>query len=225
MEKLKTVSLFDFDGTMLKGDSIVEYISLAIKEGLCPKRNVPVMLLSALLAYGGIISAERAKSISLSFLKNVDKKSQEEFAKRFISENILPRLYPKAFERLLMHRANGDIVLIVSASPDCYMKYLPLYLPVDGVLASLTMDNGKVTCNFKGAEKLVRIKKWLKENNIAMDRENSFAYGDSSHDILMMELAQNPVCINPKKALSRTKPDWKTEYWSENGNNIINNGG
>ena len=33
----KAVSLLDFDGTMLKGDSIVEYISLAIKEGLCPE--------------------------------------------------------------------------------------------------------------------------------------------------------------------------------------------
>ncbi|NLJ63910.1 MAG: HAD-IB family hydrolase [Christensenellaceae bacterium] len=225
MEQLRAVSLFDFDGTMLKGDSIVEYISLAIKEGLCPKRNIPKILLSTLLALSGAISTERAKSMSLSFLKNVDKNRQEEFAKRFISEKLLPRLYPEAFDRLLMHRAKGDMVLIVSASPDCYMKHLPLYLPVDGVLASLTTDSGEVTCNFKGAEKPKRIEKWLKENNIAMDIENSFAYGDSSHDIPMMELTQNPICINPKKALSRAKPDWKMEYWGENGNKIKNNGG
>lgn len=114
-----------------------------------------------------------------------------------------------------MHQSRGDAVIIVSASPDCYMKYLTDYLPLDAVLATKTTKDGKVLRNIKGSEKPVIINEWLKNTNTEPDWDNSFAYGDSRHDMSMLDIVKTPVMVNAKPALINKKPDWRIEKWEE----------
>ncbi len=209
----RALALFDFDGTMLSGDSIVQYVKKAFKRGLVPYYLLPEIAFSAVAGYLRLAPDSAAKSWSLAFLSRIDEKKQEDFAREFIQEDLLPSIYPKALEHIFMHRSRGDAVIIVSASPDCYMKYITDYLPLDAVLATRTTKDGRVLCNMKGKEKPKAINEWLKTNNIEPDWDMSFAYADSGHDSPMMDMVKNPVMVNPKRALKQKRPFWQMEQW------------
>lgn len=92
----KPLAIFDFDGTMLDGDSIIRYVVYAIEKGFESKLRVPLILIESLLAVCGIISAETGKSRALSFLGRMTESEQVEFNQSFCRDKLLPRLYPQA---------------------------------------------------------------------------------------------------------------------------------
>jgi HAD superfamily hydrolase (TIGR01490 family) len=211
----RPLAIFDFDGTMIKGDSIVPYVQFALQKG---KLSLPDALragLYSLLGISRLVSAEKGKSGVLRFLRHMSMEEQQAFNDAFLKERILPRLFPRAVKRLLHHRAQNDIILLVSASPDCYMRKLASFLPVHDILASRTSPEGVVSSNCKGEEKVRRVRAWAEQNHFDIDWAASFAYGDNASDIPVMSLTGNPVCVNPKKALSGQKPEWKAEQWGE----------
>ena len=111
----KRIAIFDFDGTMIPGDSILYLIRYALKTGVMKFSDLPVLLLGA--ALGRFHSkAEKSKSLALRFMRRMDAEAQQVFFTAFIKDELLPRLYPAAVKRLMQHRANGDLILLVSAS-------------------------------------------------------------------------------------------------------------
>ena len=114
----------------------------------------------------------------------------------------------------MAHRANNDHVLILSASPEVYLKYLKKYLPVYQVICSTVDDEGNIISNAKGKNKGILIRQYVKEQGLSVDWENSYAYGDSLSDSGVMALCGNPVKVNPKPSFRRTHTGWKTVYWT-----------
>ena len=50
----------------------------------------------------------------------------------------------------------------------------------------------------KGNEKVERINNFLRESNIEIDYENSYAYSDSKSDLPMLSLVKNSFLVNKK---------------------------
>ena len=77
-------------------------------------------------------------------------------------------------------------------------------MPVDGILGTKTkIVNGKYTSrmigkNCKNAEKVVRLNIVLKQLDLEIDYDNSYAYSDSLHDIPMLKMVKNRIRINKK---------------------------
>lgn len=209
------IAIFDFDGTMIKGDSIVPYLVYAYQKGKLSLSDILGMLPSALLGVAGLISPEKGKTAALRFLRGMSREEQQAFNTDFLQQRILPKIFPLASKRLLYHRAQNHIILLVSASSDCYMKHLKDFLPVHDVLASPTSPEGVVTRNCKGEEKVRRVWQWVEENGLNIDWALSSAYGDNKSDAPVMALTGNPLCVNPKKALSKAHPEWPKENWEE----------
>lgn len=197
---------------MIPGDSIIYLIRYALKTGRMRLRDIPALLLGAVL---GRFPAhvEQGKSLALRFMRRMDAQQQRDFFTAFVKDCLLPRLYPAAVKRLMQHRAQGDLILLVSASTDCYMNLLTDYLPVHAVLSTPVTQEGRVTHNCRGAEKVRRVQMWLKENGITPDFANSCAYGDSPSDAGVGLMTGRPVCVNAKKALLKKQPDWPQEDW------------
>ena len=63
----RSLALFDFDGTMISGDSIVPYIKRAFKHGFVPYYTVPKIIFSAIAGYFNLVSDSVAKGWSLRF--------------------------------------------------------------------------------------------------------------------------------------------------------------
>ena len=169
-------AFFDFDGTLLRGDSIVRFCRFARKKGAAG----PLALLraGALAALYGlrVISAERAKAGALAFLKGWTDERRAPLADAFCREELLPRLYPDALAEIRRLQKEDARVWLVSASPEFYLR------PLEQVLRSAELMAAR------GEE---------------VDYAASWAYGDSRGDAPMLRLCGHKVAVNPRRGLTR----------------------
>ena len=92
--------------------------------------------------------------------------------------------------------------MLVTASPDAYMKYFKKLGVVDEVIGTrLQQRNGRYTHaiegrNCKGAEKAARIEAYLKERELSIDFEGSSAYSDCMSDLPMLKLVKNGYLVH-----------------------------
>lgn len=214
-------ALFDFDGTMIRGDSILLCIRYAIKTGFASPACLPGIGF-AFLAYALRRKSDtQAKERALRFLTGRTAQEVRAFSEAFCKEVLLPRIFPKALEELESARANGLKILMVSASPDFYLMPLKELLNLEGIIATradVTAEGrytGRITgFNCRGMEKALRIAEYLAAAGYELDTQASWAYGDSGHDWPMMSLVKYPVAVNAKKTLLRRCAGCRQERWT-----------
>lgn len=209
----KPLAIFDFDGTMISGDSIIRYTAYAMRRGYEPWRNIIPRLWQGLKAVCGLMSATEGKSRALSFLARMSREEQNEFNRAFCRDILMPRIFPKALERMEAHRREGLRILLVSASPDAYISHLKDFLPVDAIIASPTDERGRVSSSTRGKEKARRVREWAAGQDTQIDWAGSFSYGNSANDLPVMRLTGHPVCVNPSRRMKKLAPDLPAEKW------------
>ena len=208
----QALALFDFDGTLIPGDSIVAYTRFALRRG---RMRPGAYLLSAAHGAGYLLGLEdenQSKSHALAFRGRLSPADRDELDRAFAGA-LLARVYPAARARLEEHRQAGRVALLVTASPECYMRFVGPALGFRAVLATPVSDENAVHGNCKGEEKIRRVMQWLRENGVDADFSASFAYGDSKSDLPMLKLCGHPVLVNPKPALLRSAPHLPREAW------------
>lgn len=217
----KALAIFDFDGTMLSGDSIVGYIAYAVKHGFESRFSIIRHTINALSTLSGFKSIENGKSSALSFLKYMDSATQEEFNRSFCREVLFPRIYPKAKKSMERHHREGCHILLVSASPDAYLKYMKEFLPIDDVLASPTDHDGTVSSSTRGPKKVRRVENWAKSQNFEINWQTSWAFGNSINDLPVMHLCGRPVCINPTRRMRKMAVGLPIEHWNTTDSSVL----
>ncbi len=208
-----TLALFDFDGTMCPGDSIIRYVRAARGHGLMSRRQLFHAALCGLKFLMNIQSSDAMKSEALSFLGALTDAGRAQFDRDFALKTLLPRVSPEAFKRLNAHREKGDRTLLVTASTENYMRYVAESLGFDALLATPVTARGVVSGNCHGDEKARRISAYLNENAPDADLAASFAYGDSAGDLPMLRMVGHGYRVNPKRKLTRLAPDLPALFW------------
>ena len=221
---LKTFALFDFDGTLLRGDSIILFMRYALRKKLCSVWDLLRFAVAGGLFTTRMISPKRAKEIGLRFLSGKERAEYSAAAEEFCRTELLPRLYPQGMEAIRRHREAGHTVLLVSASPTFYLEPLKELLGFDEVIGTrfATDENGRFTVeivgqNCRGEQKVKRIQDYLIQTGMELDDESSYAYGDSSHDLPMLSLCEHIYIVNPNRLMRKmlgtlgsvTILDWK----------------
>lgn len=217
----KALALFDFDGTLWPGDSILPYLLFARRKGVAPRGQL-------LRALGGYlvqaVDSSRtvwAKEQALSFIRGRSREEMDGLARAFFQEVLCQRFFVEGKAELERLKYQGKTIVIVSASPDVYMRVLPSFLPVDEVIATrcVTDEHGTYTgaleANCKGEVKPNLIRRFLAERGWEMDAEASCAYGDSSSDRFMLQMTAHPVLVNPKGKARRACPGYACVRWHE----------
>ncbi len=213
-------ALFDMDGTVTRGDSIMPMIRYAVKTKFAKAYCLPGIALAYLGYFFHIIDDTRAKEMALSFLCGKTSEEVNAFAESFCQDVLIKRIYPCAREEMKKHREEGRLVVLVTASPDFYLKPLVKELDLSGVIgtrADITPD-GMYTGhiggrNCRGIEKPLRIAEYLAARGYELDTDNSYAYGDSGHDWHMMSLVKHPVAVNAKKSLRKKCGSCQRAAW------------
>lgn len=187
-------AFFDFDDTLIQGDSIRYLLDYYIK-----KHPLSFFcLIKVGILYIGykmkICSFTKAKSAILFPVKNMTNEELE----YFFDHHVADKYYQNVVTELKEKKEQGYMVCIVSASVEAYLQYCKL--PVDYIIGTKVERNtGKVLGkNCKNEAKVERIQAILKEKDWQIDYENSYAYSDSTHDIPMLSLVKNRVKINKK---------------------------
>ncbi len=212
MEPIK-LALFDFDGTLIQGDSIVSYLKLArhLKAVSLP-RFLGILLRAPLYALG-LLSDTAYKSYSLQFYAGLSPERKVALDRVFVDEVLLPNLYRQGRAALEAKKQEGYHVLILSASTENYMQYVHKALETDGLICTRLDANARVILNCKGENKVTLLQEYLKKNEIEADWEESCAFGDSKSDLAVLNMVGSPIIVNGKRKLKKAAPQYPRVHW------------
>lgn len=211
-------AFFDFDNTIVKGDSIVSFIRYSVRSG----KTGPSQWLKALCGFVQqrvVPGAEsKAKEKALSFLNGKTETEISAFCHEYIEQELSKSFYAEGVQKMREMRNSGYKTVLVSASTSCYMDLLTEWLPVDYVICTrMYFENGiytgRVGKNCKGKEKVNRILNdpYTKDAGKA----DTAAFGDSSSDIPMLKFSDSPTLVNPDKHLRIRYPEIPAVMWKE----------
>ena len=128
---------------------------------------------------------------------------------------IEPILYEEALDLMAIHRAEGRLIFLVSASPVEIVEPLAEYLGVDEAIASRAEvdDAGRYTGGMDsyayGPVKADIIRELAEREGLNL--AGSYAYSDSYTDLPMLETVGHPVAVNPDRVLARVARDREWE--------------
>lgn len=202
------VAAFDFDGTLTKRDTFMPFLARGLG---WPKFLWALVLCSPWLAAFALrlIPNHVAKQkLMLTTLKNRSTAEMDDWTNRWFAHDFPGQLQSWTMARLAEHQQAGHCCVMVSASPDIYLQRVAQHLSFDVLLCTqMAVVDGQLTGqmrtpNCHGEQKVVRLKAWLAERFGADGgAEVAFAYGDTSGDKPMLQLAAH--------AFYRGKP-WKS---------------
>jgi len=187
-----TLALFDFDGTVTYKDSLGDFLTFLLGRW---RYIIGLLTLSPLLAAYkiGLISGTFAKEKLLAyFIKDWDATHFLEIAREYSLEKADRIIRLKAMERIRWHKEQGHLVVVVTASPECYLKEWCYSNGLDLIGTKLEIKDGKLTGKFSsgnctGKQKPLRIK----EKYDLWTYNEIYAYGDSKNDNEMLMLADH----------------------------------
>lgn len=188
------IALFDFDGTITTQDTFPAFLRRAVRPGRLRVASIlltPFKVLRALR----LISActYRAMEIRMSLggrSANNLWYNGERFAQRYLMDH----LHPQAMERIAWHKERGDRVVVVCEALNVYMRSWCDTQGVELICSVLEERNGKSTGRVVGSlcsnkEKASRIEQEID----LLQYGKVYAYGDSPHDMPMLNLASERV--------------------------------
>jgi phosphatidylglycerophosphatase C len=208
-----TVAAFDFDGTITRGGSLMPFL-LSVRGPLpvavAVFATLPKIVRAALFAG---TAADRAKEALFGrLLAGLPVERVNEVAERFATVHVARHLRPEIRDRLDWHRKLGHLVVVVSGSPECYVKVAGDLLGVDATLATkLSVGGGLLTGHFegkncRGAEKYARLVAWLRTegvNGSGASQPILWVYGNSRGDLRLMAAADHGVDVGRLGRLGR----------------------
>lgn len=194
----KAFAIFDVDNTIISIDSMFAMLIFGIKKKPITAFYLPIILIKMLLYFLKIIDVKKAKEAIYFPIKFLCEKDFEEF----YDDILVKKIYPDVMKTLEKHKKDGFYILLVSASPEVYLKYFKKNGHIDHVIGTRLkgIDDRYTNIiegeNCKGLEKVRRINEYLEKNNLEIDFEKSFAYSDSLSDKPMLSLVGNRYKIN-----------------------------
>ena len=183
---VRPLAVFDFDGTLIKGDSFLPFL---ITYAWRRRRFRPIFILPFYLALYvcRILSDRDAKERLIGvFFRQEPIAKISTHSERFCSEWVQRRFGVNVLRKLREHQAAGHRVMLVSASPDLYIPQVAVFLGItETVCTRVSIEDGycKGTLagpNCKGLNKVTLIQEYL---GITTSPDPSYGYGDSRSDL------------------------------------------
>jgi phosphatidylglycerophosphatase C len=186
------VAVFDFDGTITRGDSTTAFCRAEF-----PGRLLPAVVRAApwLAGYAlHLVGRQRTKeALLMTLLGGREEPEVRRRAADWATRRLPGMVRPGALERLRWHQSRGHRVLLASASLELLLEPWALTTGVDDVLATrLEMVEGRLTgrlagLNCYGPEKVARLRTLLGD----LAGVELYAYGDSRGDRELLAAAQH----------------------------------
>ncbi len=212
MEKL---AIFDIDYTITRKETLMEFFKYIVSKDIKNIKFLPRALYSGLMYGVKVYDEKKVKECFLKFIENIDETELAKLTKSFYDERLSTILYKDAVNMIKKLKNEGYMVVLISASPEFYVKEFYAIEEVDLIIGTkFTFEGGKFIRkmsgnNCKGEEKVRRLNEVLKEKNIKVDFKNSYMFSDSLSDKPLLDLVGNPYLINYKKKHEMEILRWK----------------
>ena len=182
---MKRIAAFDFHGTITRKDTLIEFLRFA--RGNARLYAVftfysPLLVLMKLRLYDNQKAKEK---IFAHYFRGMPIAQFDDLCRRFFEQKGQSLIYTEAKVLITKHKAQGDEVVIISASIENWVCHFAEALKADKLLATqVEVQDGKITgrfltANCYGKEKVKRLLSAYPER----DKYYLIAYGDSRGDI------------------------------------------
>lgn len=191
---------FDLDGTLVKGLSTEKRFFMFLLRG----RTLGFPQLAAFIAFTlrrYKHSFEDVWKKNKAYLTGLTLNNIQRLAEQFVVQACLPNLRPVVKRRLDNHLSQGDIVVLLTGTPDFIARPIARRLNIIHIAATVCdTRNGRFTsappCVHPfGAAKLHIADRMCRDFNTTLDQ--CTAYADSASDLALLASVFQPVAVYP----------------------------
>jgi len=196
------LAVFDCDGTLWSGDAGADFFYWEIERGLIP-RDVVEWALPRYDAYkAGRVEEDVMCGEMVTINKGVPEETLRAAAEEFFHEVVAMRIFPQMQELTMELGSSGCDLWAVSSTNNWVVQagVQRFGVPPDHVLAAcVEIENGCASDRLRDVPtdegKAVAIKRNVPGKTVDV------AFGNSRHDVHMLELAKHPFAIAPDEVL------------------------
>tara|TARA_Y100001935_G_scaffold184714_1_gene153334 strand:- start:38060 stop:38716 length:657 start_codon:yes stop_codon:yes gene_type:complete len=202
------LAIFDLDNTLIDGDSDYLWGIYLSRLGMVDGKKYEAANEKFYDQYNnGQLDIDEFLKFSTQPLVKNNMDDLLSWRNDFIEKEIKKRIFNEAKEIIADHKANGDTLLVITATNTFITRPIVDLFSIDHLIGiELEIVNKKFTGkvmsipSFKEG-KVKRLNQWLKEH--PEDTNGAFFYSDSSNDLPLLSIIDNPIVVNPDDNLKQ----------------------
>lgn len=210
-----SLAIFDLDNTLIAGDSDHAWGEFLVEKGIVDAQVYKTANDRFYQNYlDGSLDIMEYLSFSLRPLAQHSLAQLQAWHRQFMLEKIQPIMLDKANEKLAWHKAQGDFILIITATNRFVTEPIAEHLGVHELIAiEPEMVNGRYTGQVAGIPsfkegKVIRLQNWLQDKDF--DLAETYFYSDSHNDLPLLRLVGKPIAVDPDETL---KAEAEQQAW------------
>ena len=201
-------AFFDFDETLLDVESGRLGIQWLWDRRLVPFGYILKILTANFLYKRRLLSDERMVKTMLTFYRKKRLADFQKGADNFYKSYLKPHLAPGILSRVHFHKEEGHLLVLISGSVRYLLEPVVRDLEFDHLLCTdLAVDkNGLMTGKPADLVCVDHNKKILTlklAQQLELDLEKSYAYGNHHSDLPLLETVGNPHAVEPNSVLEK----------------------
>jgi len=201
--------IFDLDNTLLAGDSDFQWGQFLIEEGIVDRETHLTENLQFYEDYKhGKLDIVAFLEFQLKPLSQHPRAQLDAWHKRYMEKKVPPMMTEKARALVEKHRANGDLMIVITATNSFVTKPIATAYGVEHLIGTTPEEiDGEFTGRVMGTPsfkegKITRLNEWLAERGQTLaDFETTIFYSDSHNDLPLMKLVDKPIAVDPDAIL------------------------
>lgn len=200
------LAIFDLDHTLLAGDSDYLWGQFLCEQGRVDRAWYEAENRRYYEAYvDGTLNIEEFCAFSLQPLTQHEPAQLYAWREQFVREKIEPIIAPDAPALIERHRAQGDTLLIITATNRFITEPIAQLLGIEHLIATNPeMKDGRYTGRIEGTPsfqqgKVLRLQQWREQQ--AQKFHHLTFYSDSRNDLPLLLLADAAVAVDPDEVL------------------------
>ena len=211
------VAVFDLDNTLLGDDSDTMWGAFLVEIGAVDATHYKERNEWYYQQYkDGCLDIDDYLTFALRPLAANDLNTLHAWREEFVTTRIEPIILPKAEALLEKHRAQQDMLLIITATNKFITDPIAKRLGVSELLATEPeLIDGKYTGRYLGTPtfqdgKITAFDEWRKQRQV--EHEPFYFYTDSHNDLPLLKLATHPIAVDADDALQAyaDQHSWKS---------------
>lgn len=198
-----TLAFFDIDGTLIRGSTERRFWwHLATHGRLGPRQLFAFVWFLA--RYWRRFGADTLRK-NKAYLTGLESADVRSLAATFVNAKVVPHLFEPMVERLREHQRHGHTVVLLSGTLDPIARALADALKVAHVSATVGRErDGRYLAQPPACHPFDITKLTLAERlagELGGDLQQASAYGDSRHDLPLLERVGHAVAVLPDSGL------------------------
>jgi putative phosphoserine phosphatase/1-acylglycerol-3-phosphate O-acyltransferase len=198
------IAFFDMDKTLLSKSSGTLYVKYLWQRRMISAREAASVMIVAAQYRLNILNFPKAMARLSTYIKDGDASATKQLCDQWVEDDVLQYIAPKALTRLRQHEADGDYVLLLSASTQFAVEPVARHLNIPYRCTEVEVVDGRFTGGIVGESCYAEGKAYWGERIAReqdVDLRDCTFYSDSFSDRALMDIVGHPIAVNPDRQL------------------------